>query len=137
MKKIILIMLMLVTMTAHADRYYGPSGKMPYVKSSNKAYQKSWNSHAKRVNVQLNVIRTRAVSDRLNARSYSNDYTHDYSDSYTGGHGTASYADYGDQSPSEFQKCVNAIKSDDSKGENTNTFAMRKQRMACSTIEKY
>ncbi len=122
--KSLLIAILLTTMSCYApltlaDRYYGDSSKVPYVKSSNRTYEKSWNSHAKRVNVQLNVIRTRAVSDRLNGRTHSNSY----SSGYSGGQAVAAPLDpkvvaqceaimiehnYSDsEKPSALSRCIN------------------------------
>jgi len=130
MKKLIAILVMIMlTTTVHADRYYGDSSKVPYVKSSNRSYEKSWNSWARHQNIGINVARTRAVSDRLNGRSSSG-----YSDDYSYRNPPMNNFNEVD---AQIQKCVNAIKSDTSKGDNTNTFQMRKQRLACSTIEKY
>lgn len=105
MKTLMLVILLMFTNMAFADRYYGDSSKVPYVKSSNRAYEKSWNSWAKHRNIGINVARTRAVSERLNARSYSNSYNHDYSNSYTGGHGYTGDGDAVPHDPKVVAQC--------------------------------
>ena len=124
MKNVILVLcLICISSESFArDRYYG-SGVVPYVKSSNRQYEKSWNSQAKYYNIQHNIIISRALTERLKRQNASRDFSSESESTY-------SYA----YVISPEQICVNNIKYDDSKGSNTNVFKMRKQRLKCGEM---